>query len=175
MYGIYKGDTLIDRYTTDKDGKFTTSYYTCDTDWTLREITAPVGYTLDKTVEEYDKYQIECVMEVTRINENLAGELEIGEGSNVYNPANNKLIGTVVAEPEFKNTITTAFDEESVQEIYPEVEGLKDIYITVRVEAEKTEWGYAAGDLYFVVNSSARFRVGDFECNATCLDLKVVD
>ena len=50
VYGIYKGDTLIDRYTTDKDGKFTTSYYTCDTDWTLREISAPVGYTLDKTV-----------------------------------------------------------------------------------------------------------------------------
>ncbi|MBQ3900927.1 MAG: DUF4330 family protein [Clostridia bacterium] len=129
----------------------------------------------DKTVEEYDKYQIECVMEVTRINENLAGELEIGEGSNVYNPANNKLIGKVVAEPEFKNTITTAFDESTGQEIYPEVEGLKDIFITVRLEAEKTEWGYSAGDLYFVVNSSARFRVGDFECNATCLDLKVVE
>lgn len=129
----------------------------------------------DKTVEEYPKCQIECVIEVTRINENLANEAQIGEGKNVFNPVNNKLIGKVISEPEIKNTITTSFDEETGQEIYPEVEGLKDIYFTLRLDAEKTEWGFAAGDLYFDVNDSVRFRVGDFECNGTCLDLKVID
>ena len=37
-YGLYKGDTLIDSYTTDENGQFTTDYYVCDSDWTICEI-----------------------------------------------------------------------------------------------------------------------------------------
>jgi len=37
-YGIYKGNQLIDTYTTDENASFTTKYYICDTDWTIREI-----------------------------------------------------------------------------------------------------------------------------------------
>ena len=47
-YGIYKGDQLIDTYTTDANGQFTTDYYVCDSDWTLREITPSEGYLLDE-------------------------------------------------------------------------------------------------------------------------------
>ena len=50
VYGIYKGDTLVDQYVTDKNGQFTTKEYVCDTDWTIREITPSEGYLLDKTV-----------------------------------------------------------------------------------------------------------------------------
>lgn len=49
-YGIYKGDQLIDTYTTDENGQFITDYYVCDSDWTLREITPSEGYLLDETV-----------------------------------------------------------------------------------------------------------------------------
>ena len=49
VYGIYKNGELIDRYTTDADGKFTTKYYLCGDDWTLREITPSEGYLLDPT------------------------------------------------------------------------------------------------------------------------------
>ena len=49
VYGIYQGGELIDRYTTDTDGKFTTKYYLCGDDWTLREITPSEGYLLDET------------------------------------------------------------------------------------------------------------------------------
>ncbi len=52
VYGIYKGETLVDRYTTDKDGQFTTKEYVCDSDWTIREITPSEGYLLDKTVHK---------------------------------------------------------------------------------------------------------------------------
>ena len=38
VYGIYKGEELIDTYTTDENGQFTTKYYICDNDWTIREI-----------------------------------------------------------------------------------------------------------------------------------------
>lgn len=44
VYGIYKGGQLIDQYTTDKNGQFTTKYYVCGTDWTVREISAGEGY-----------------------------------------------------------------------------------------------------------------------------------
>lgn len=50
--GIYKGETLVDTYTTDKDGQFTTKEYVCDSDWTIREITPSEGYLLDKTIHK---------------------------------------------------------------------------------------------------------------------------
>ena len=52
VYGIYKGDTLVDKYVTDSDGQFTTKEYVCDSDWTIREITPSEGYLLDKTIHK---------------------------------------------------------------------------------------------------------------------------
>lgn len=50
VYGIYKGDQLVDTYTTDANGQFTTKYYVCGDDWPIREITPSEGYLLDSTV-----------------------------------------------------------------------------------------------------------------------------
>ena len=50
VYGIYKGEELIDTYTTDENGQFTTDYYICDDDWTIREISPSEGYLLDTTI-----------------------------------------------------------------------------------------------------------------------------
>lgn len=50
VYGIYKGEALVDQYTTDANGQFVTGYYVCDSDWTIREITPSEGYLLDNTV-----------------------------------------------------------------------------------------------------------------------------
>lgn len=50
VYGVFKGNQLIDRYTTDANGRFTTDYYVCGDDWTIREITPSPGYLLDNTV-----------------------------------------------------------------------------------------------------------------------------
>lgn len=49
-YGIYKGDQLVDTYYTDENGQFTTGYYVCGDDWTIREISPSEGYLLDGTV-----------------------------------------------------------------------------------------------------------------------------
>lgn len=46
-YGIFKGDQLIDTYTTDTNGQFITEYYICDSDWSLRELNPSVGYLLN--------------------------------------------------------------------------------------------------------------------------------
>lgn len=43
-YGIFKGDELIDTYVTDADGKFTTKYYVCGTDWSIKELDSSEGY-----------------------------------------------------------------------------------------------------------------------------------
>lgn len=50
-YGIYKGNQLIDTYTTDADGRFTTKYYVCGNDWSLKELTAGEGYLVAKDSE----------------------------------------------------------------------------------------------------------------------------
>lgn len=49
VYGIYNGEALIDTYTTDASGSFTTSYYVCGDNWSIREITPSEGYLLDET------------------------------------------------------------------------------------------------------------------------------
>lgn len=50
IYGLYHGDTLVAQYTTQNDGTFTTDYFVCDTNWTLKEIQPSEGYLLDETV-----------------------------------------------------------------------------------------------------------------------------
>ncbi len=50
VYGVYKGNQLIDTYTTDENGYFITDYYVCGDDWNIREITPSEGYLLDPTV-----------------------------------------------------------------------------------------------------------------------------
>ncbi len=49
VYGVYSGEDLIDTYTTDASGSFTTRYYVCGDDWSLREITPSEGYLIDPT------------------------------------------------------------------------------------------------------------------------------
>ena len=46
-YGIYKGNQLIDTYTTDANGSFKTKYYICGDDWTIREISPSEGYLIN--------------------------------------------------------------------------------------------------------------------------------
>ena len=52
VYGIYKGETLVDKYVTNQNGQFTTKEYVCDNDWTIREITPSEGYLLDGTIHK---------------------------------------------------------------------------------------------------------------------------
>ena len=63
VYGIYNNGKLVDKYTTDKNGSFTTSYYVCGNSWTLKEIDPSEGYLLDETEyrigAESKKYTIE--------------------------------------------------------------------------------------------------------------------
>ena len=47
VYGIYKGNQLIDTYTTDANGQFVTKYYICGDDWTIREISPSEGYLIN--------------------------------------------------------------------------------------------------------------------------------
>ena len=54
VYGVFKGEVLIDTYTTDENGYFLTKYYPCDYDWTIREISPSEGYMLDPTVYYMD-------------------------------------------------------------------------------------------------------------------------
>lgn len=50
VYGLYKGETLMASYTTDSNDSFTTDYFICDTDWTIREISSSEGYLVNSKV-----------------------------------------------------------------------------------------------------------------------------
>lgn len=50
VYGLYKDGQLVDTYTTDEAGQFTTREYVCGDDWTIREIRPSEGYLLNPAV-----------------------------------------------------------------------------------------------------------------------------
>lgn len=65
VYGVYKGEELIDTYTTDENGYFITDYYVCGDDWSIREITPSEGYLLDPTI-----YYVDCSAENYTVEHN---------------------------------------------------------------------------------------------------------
>ena len=75
VYGIYKGEELIDTYTTDENGQFTTKYYICDNDWTVREISPSEGYLLDSAIHkvgaEPELYTVELNSTANDVNEQV--------------------------------------------------------------------------------------------------------
>ena len=75
VYGIYKGEELIDTYTTDGNGQFTTKYYICGDDWSVREISPSEGYLLDETIHhvgaEPELYTVERNSTVGDVNEQV--------------------------------------------------------------------------------------------------------
>ena len=75
VYGIYKGEELIDTYITDENGQFTTEYYVCGDDWTIREISPSEGYLLDPTVHkvgaEPELYTVEYNSAKNDVNEQV--------------------------------------------------------------------------------------------------------
>ena len=73
-YGIFKGQQLVDTYYTDEYGQFTTSYYVCGDDWTIRELSPSEGYLLDGTV-----YSVGAEAEHYTIERNSAPAVDVTE------------------------------------------------------------------------------------------------
>lgn len=90
-YGLYKGDTLIDSFTTDENGQFTTGYYICDSDWTIREINPSEGYLVDSTIHhvgaEPELYTIELNDTANDVTEQvIKGDIAIIKHSDDVRP-----------------------------------------------------------------------------------------
>lgn len=77
VYGVYRGEELVDTYTTNESGQFTTTDYVCGDDWTIRELSPSEGYLLDDTVypvgaepqhytEEYNPIALDVTEQVIR-------------------------------------------------------------------------------------------------------------
>ena len=77
VYGVYRGEELVDTYTTNESGQFTTTDYVCGNDWTIRELSPSEGYLLDNTVypvgaepqhytEEYNPIALDVTEQVIR-------------------------------------------------------------------------------------------------------------
>ena len=78
VYGIYKGDELIDRYTTDANGQFTTKYYICGDNWSLREITPSEGYLLDEAAHHIGAEAKNFTVEYSAISDTVNETIKKG-------------------------------------------------------------------------------------------------
>lgn len=77
IYGVFRDEELVDTYTTNESGQFTTTDYICGNDWTIRELSPSEGYLLDDTVypvgaepqhytEEYNPIALDVTEQVIR-------------------------------------------------------------------------------------------------------------
>ena len=75
VYGIYKGKELLDTYTTDENGQFTTKNYICSDDWSIRELIPSEGYLLDSDIHhigaEPQLYTVEHNSTRNNVNEQV--------------------------------------------------------------------------------------------------------
>lgn len=74
VYGIYNNGVLVDKYTTDANGQFTTKEYICGDKWTVKEISPSPGYLLDDSV-----YKIGAEPELYTVEHNEI-PIEVVEG-----------------------------------------------------------------------------------------------
>ncbi len=79
VYGIYKGEELVDEYTTDKLGKITTREYVCGDNWTIREIKPSEGYLLDKTIHKVGAEAKKYTLEHNQIIQTVTEEVKRGK------------------------------------------------------------------------------------------------
>jgi len=86
VYGIYKGGNLVDTYTTDIMGQFTTAYYVCGDDWTIREISPSEGYLLDKTIYPVGALQTTYTVQYNDSSMDAIEQVEKGKIALVKHP-----------------------------------------------------------------------------------------
>ena len=90
VYGVYRGNDLIDQYTTNSDGQFTTKEYICGDNWSIREISPSNGYLIDSTVypvgAEPENYSLEHnKIEITVKEQVIKGKVQIHKQYEVLN------------------------------------------------------------------------------------------
>ena len=90
VYGVYRGNDLIDQYTTDTNGQFTTKAYVCGDNWSIREISPSNGYLIDSTVypvgAEPENYSLEHnKIEITVKEQVIKGKVQIHKQYEVLN------------------------------------------------------------------------------------------
>ena len=78
-YGIFKGEQLIDTYTTDSNASFTTDYYVCDKDWTIREIESSEGYLVNDEVYKVGAEPKQYTVELNNINLDVVEQVKKGK------------------------------------------------------------------------------------------------
>ncbi len=78
-YGIYKGEQLIDTYTTDSNASFTTDYYVCDKDWTIREIESSEGYLVNDEIYKVGAEPKQYTVELNNINLDVVEQVKKGK------------------------------------------------------------------------------------------------
>lgn len=125
VYGLYQGDTLVDSYTTDADGSFTTDYYICGDNWSLREISPSEGYLLDTTVYEIPAEPGNFTVELNQISEgvkeqvikgririvkHIDEELDVEDAAETAEPADTGIVllsaGMETAAESFADTVS---------------------------------------------------------------------
>ena len=109
VYGIFKDGALVDSYTTDASGSFTSKEYICGDSWTVREISPSEGYLLDETVYPVGATPGNFTVEHNMISNDVTEQVKKGHVSIVKHTDNGSTqIETPEAGAEFQLYLSAA-------------------------------------------------------------------
>ncbi len=78
VYGLYNNGELIEECTTDDNASFTTKYYPCGDNWTLKEISSSKGYLLNEEVYKVGAEAKNYKIELNNIKKEVAEPVKKG-------------------------------------------------------------------------------------------------
>lgn len=149
VYGVYRGNDLIDQYTTNSDGQFTTKEYICGDNWSIREISPSNGYLIDSTVypvgAEPKNYSLEHnKIEITVKEQVIKGKVQIHKQYEI-------LMQDVFRSPILQNSTYYIFSfvhENDFQEIRGLMEDKADMTFFAKYTPDPFVYTSDSNDLY---------------------------
>lgn len=137
---------------------------------------AVFGYVFmsDSTKEEEppaEKVKIQYVLQTFETREQYVGN--IAESDIIYEDGTGKVLGTVVSvthEPAYY----TGVNGENAMQVISEIEGKRNMFITIETEAEPLKNGFSVDGNVFVVGGVAKFVTPNLIANSNIISIEVI-
>ena len=140
-----------------------------------------LGYVFvfsDETEAPKDVHTVEYVLEIGRLKKEFFND-KITLNSAVIAKETNTELGFVCKEPDIKNSYDTGLDPNGNdgrgKEVYDDRDDLFDVYVTVRCEMEKNDWGYGNSGVSMPIGSQTKLLIGNMAVTATTINMEVID
>jgi len=113
---------------------------------------------------------ITYVVEVVQVDERYSDLIENGQP--VVDAVTRQPLGTINGTPESRATLIANFDSSTQKEVYTEMPGKVNLYITITAEANVTDRGYTVSGVPIRVGERLSLMLPNMQCTGFCIQLE---